>query len=308
MRPVVGRLAPTPSGLLHLGNVLAFGAAWLSVRNAGGRLLLRVEDVDKARARRAIEDAQKTDLAWLGLDWDAEVTRQSEREYQPWLDRLDEHTYLCTCTRAMVRAAGGVYPGTCRGGDRQPNEETGWASEFKRSPTALVRFRVPDGPVAFEDRRWGPQNIDPATIGDPVLRRRDGVFAYPLAVVSDDIADGVTEVVRGSDLLPVTAVQIRLWQALRAQPPTWLHTPLILGSDGKKLSKSHGSTHLGALRDAGWTADEVWRAVLPWLGLPPSSLTEAAADFVPDRGPRGPITVDTTRVPSPGEGLIWRGA
>ncbi|MFK7929155.1 MAG: glutamate--tRNA ligase family protein [Myxococcota bacterium] len=305
-RPVVGRLAPTPSGQLHLGNVIAFATAWLSARGQDGTVVLRVEDVDKARARRSIEDDQKADLEWLGLHWDRETTRQSERDYEPWLQRLAGHTYLCTCTRAMVRAAGGVYPGTCRGGTSAPNVEVGWQSEFKPQQTALTRFRIPEGRVAFVDRRWGAQNVNPASIGDPVLQRRDGVFAYPLAVVSDDIADGVTEVVRGSDLLPVTAVQIRLWQAFNAAPPTWLHSPLVLGSGGKKLSKSHGSVHLGALRDAGWTAPDVWRAILPWLGLSGDNPKDAALSFVPTGGPLGPIVLDTDRLPSPAEGLSWR--
>lgn len=276
-RPVVGRLAPTPSGLLHLGNVVSFAAAWLSVRSQGGTLLLRVEDVDKGRARRHIEDAQKRDLEWLGLHWDRETRRQSERDYRPWLARLTGQTYGCHCTRAMVRAAGGVYPGTCRSLGHLDGR---------------IRFRVPDGVVDFVDRRFGPQQIDPATLGDPVLVRHDGFFTYPLAVVADDIADGVTEVVRGADLLPHSAVHIRLFEALGSAPPTFLHAPLILGRDQKKLSKSHGSAHIGALREAGAAPAEVWRRVLPWLGLVGDSIDEAVRAFTPAAGPPGPITVD----------------
>lgn len=282
MAVAVGRLAPTPSGLLHLGNVLAFGAAWLSVRHAGGRMLLRIEDVDRARARRHIEDAQKRDLEWLGLTWDVEVRRQSARDYAPWMHKLGDRVYGCQCTRAMVRAAGGVYPGTCR--DRGATE-------------GRLRFRLPDGPVAFIDRRFGERRVDPAsTLGDPVIFRHDGFYTYPLAVVADDIEDGVTEVVRGADLLDYTAVQICLYEALGAHPPSWMHSPLLLGTDGKKLSKSHGSLHVGALREAGWSADDVWRRVLPWLGLPASRLTEAIAGFRPDLGPRGPLRVDPETV------------
>jgi glutamyl/glutaminyl-tRNA synthetase len=274
---VVGRLAPTPSGLLHLGNIAAFGLAWLSARAAGGRVLLRVEDVDKPRARRAVEDAQKRDLDWLGLTWDEETRRQSERDYLPWLHLLGDSVYACTCTRAEVADAGGVYPGTCRGAGHL---EGAW------------RFRVPPGEVLFYDRKFGAQRLDPNQLGDPVIRRRDGFFAYPLAVVADDLTDGVTEVVRGADLLPFTAIQVRLWQAFGATPPTWLHAPLILGADGKKLSKSHGSAHIGAWREAGRTPQEVWRVVLPWLGVVGIDTLEGAISALdPARGPRGPIIV-----------------
>ena len=276
MEPIVGRLAPTPSGQLHLGNVVAFGAAWLSARSAGGRLLLRMEDVDRARARRGIEDDQKRDLEWLGLHWDHETRRQSERDYTPWLAALAELTYHCDCSRAEIRAAGGIYPGTCRA---------------KQSGQGSVRFRVPDDVVSFADRTCGPQRVDPASLGDPALRRRDGFFAYTLAVVADDIADGVTEVVRGADLLSFTAIQIRLWEAFGATPPTWMHSPLVLGADGKKLSKSHGSAHVGALRDAGWSPQRVWRQVLPWLGLHGDHIDDALDDFDPAAVERGPITV-----------------
>ena len=123
--------------------------------------------------------------------------------------------------------------------------------------------------------------------------RRDGQVSYNLAVVADDIEDGVNDVVRGSDLLEYTAVQVQLWEAFGAPPPRWLHTPLVLGADGRKLSKSHGSAHVGALRDAGATPGDIWRVVLPWLGLDGvTSLPDALSSWDPDAGPRGPITVD----------------
>jgi len=270
---IVGRLAPTPSGHLHLGNATAFLAAWLSVRAQGGRLLLRIEDVDVGRARAAVAESQRRDLEWLGLGWDAETAPQSTRDYAPWLARLAPHTYFCACARKDVA---GPYPGTCRAAGHAAGK---------------VRFRVPDGAVSFADRACGPRTVDPADQGDPVLRRADGVYAYNLAVVADDIADGVTEVVRGADLLDHTAVQIRLWEALGAAPPTWLHAPLVLGADGKKLSKSHGAQHIGALRDAGRAPRDVLAVILPWLGLDGgASLDEAARAFDPTRIPRGPIT------------------
>ena len=273
---VVGRLAPTPSGLLHLGNALAFGAAWLSAKSQGGRVLLRIEDVDRARARRHIEDEQKRDLEWLGLEWDEETRRQSEREYEPWLDRIREHTYGCHCSRAVVRAAGGVYPGTCR--------DQGFSD-------GRIRFRLPDTEIRFHDRRFGETAVRFKDLGDPVVYRHDHFFTYPLAVVADDITDGVTEVVRGADLLPFTAIQLHLFDVLGAPPPTYLHAPIVLGEDGKKLSKSHGSSHIGAMREAGWTSDQVWRLVLPWLGLDATPLKDAVASFEA-LGPKGSITIE----------------
>jgi glutamyl-Q tRNA(Asp) synthetase len=248
-----GRLAPTPSGRLHLGNVASFGAAWLSARSAGGALLLRVEDIDTERSRPELIDALRDDLTWLGLTWDREVPAQSTRDYADALRQLAPVTYRCTCTRAAVQAAGGVYPGTCR--DAGHTE-------------GAVRLRLPDEVARFVDRRFGAVEVDLTTLGDPVLVRRDGLVGYNLAVVVDDVHDGVDEVVRGADLLEHTAVQACLWRALGARPPTWLHAPLILGPDGRKLGKSHGSKEIAALRAAGCSPADVWRRVLPWLGMP----------------------------------------
>ncbi|MES2641531.1 MAG: glutamate--tRNA ligase family protein [Myxococcota bacterium] len=264
MSSPIGRLAPTPSGLLHLGNALAFGAAWLSVRNAGGRVLLRVEDLDRGRARDDVAAAQRADLVWLGIDWDEEVTPQSQRTYP--LDGLA--TYRCTCNRAARLARGCV----CRDADHA---------------AGVWRFRTPPGSVAFVDRARGPCDIVPED--DPVLVRADGEAAYPLAVVLDDARDGVTEVVRGGDLLDATAVQVRLYEALGLRPPTWLHVPVLLGGDGRKLSKSHGSAGIAALREAGWTPDRVWALLLPLLGLPPGPLAKARLD--PLQIPTGPFVV-----------------
>lgn len=286
-RRVVGRLAPTPSGDLHLGNVCAFGMAWLSARAQHGRVLLRVEDLDRVRARSAVEERLRRDLDWLGLHWDAETPRQSSRTYDEWFDRLAERTYRCACTRASLAASQGVYPGTCR--------------ELRRTQGSL-RLRLPATQVAFEDAHYGPQTVDLSRVGDPILRRRDGQVAYMLAVVADDIRDRVTEVVRGADLLEATAVQAVLWEAFGARWPTWCHAPLVLGKEGVKLSKSHGAEHIGALRDAGWTPADVWRVVLPWLGLDPAhanDLSTAARGFVPRQAVRGPIRVLQTG-PRPG--------
>ncbi len=263
----VGRLAPTPSGHLHLGNALAFGAAFLSARAAHGRLLLRIEDLDRGRARPDVAAAQRDDLLWLGLAWDAETPPQSQRTYAT--DGIP--TYRCPCSRA-VRLARACH---CRAAD-PPRSDGAW------------RFRTPPGAVRFVDRALGPQELVPEE--DPILVRADGEAAYPLAVVVDDARDGVTEVVRGADLLEATATQLRLHEALGLRPPSYLHVPLLLGEDRRKLSKSHGSTELRALRAAGWTADDVWATLLPLLGLPPGPL--ATARLVPERIPRGPCVVD----------------
>ena len=280
---IVGRLAPTPSGRLHLGNVCAAGAAWLSVRQGGGRLRLRIEDVDAGRARREIAEAIRADLAWLGLTCDDETPPQSQRDYAPALARLAPHTYRCACTRAASREAGGACIAGCR---------------TRGLVEGAVRFALPRGIETIVDRARGRTDVDLATLPDPVLQRRDGCCTYTLAVVADDIADGVTEVARGADLADQSAVQAVLWRALGADPPAWLHAPLILGGDGKKLSKSHHAAAVGDLRELGWSAADVWRVVLPWLGLtPPTTATDgravlqhALAAFDAARIPRGPFT------------------
>lgn len=261
---VVGRLAPTPSGELHLGNALAFGAAWLSVRNAGGRLLLRIEDVDRGRARESVAEGQRRDLGWLGLDWDEEVPAQSTRTYS----LAGIPTYRCPCTRQSR-----LYLG-CR-------------CRTKEHDRGAWRFLTPGGAVSFTDRACGKQLF--AEELDPILMRADGEPAYPLAVVVDDGRDGVTEVVRGADLLEATATQIRLQRVLGLRQPTYLHVPVLLGPDGKKLAKSHGSTSISALRATGWAAADVWAQLLPVLGIQGDSLGEAL--LTPSAILRGPCSV-----------------
>jgi glutamyl-tRNA synthetase len=263
---IVGRLAPTPSGHLHLGNALAFGAAWLSARSAGGRVILRIEDIDRGRARPDIAAAQRDDLQWLGIDWDEEAAAQSTRRY----DIGATPAYFCDCNRA-TRLAGGCH---CR----DANKTRG-----------TVRFRTPQGEVAFVDRAQGAQSLPPGD--DPVLMSSDGQPMYTLAVVVDDARDGVTEVVRGSDLLDATPAQIRLHEALGLRVPTYLHTPILLGPDSKKLSKSHGSTELRALRAAGWTPERIWARLLPLLGQK-DSLATAKTSFDLERIPLGPFVIE----------------
>jgi len=279
---IVGRLAPTPSGRLHLGNVCAAGAAWLSVRQRDGRLLLRIEDVDAGRARLDIADGIRADLDWLGLGCDAEMPPQSARDYGAALARLAPHTYHCGCTRAASREAGGGCVAGCR---------------TRGLTTGAIRFALPRATETIVDRARGRTDVDLATLADPVLRRRDDCDTYTLAVVADDVADGVTEVARGADLADQSAVQAVLWRALGAEPPQWLHAPLILGGDGRKLSKSHRAAAVGDLRELGWSAGDVWRTVLPWLGLTPHDtatdgpalLQHALPSFDAARIPRGPF-------------------
>jgi glutamyl-queuosine tRNA(Asp) synthetase len=260
----IGRFAPSPTGELHLGNLRTALASWLSVRAQGGRWLVRMEDVDGARCRGTLGDAQLRDLAALGLESDGPVLWQSRRQgaYQAALQRLFQagRLYPCACTRkdlaTMASAPHGEdglrpYPGTCR--DRP--------LPFLR-PDAL-RFRLPDGPVTWEDRLLGPQADDPGRLtGDPLLHRRDGCYAYHLAVVVDDGAQGVTEVVRGVDLRGVTATQIRVQEALGLARPAYAHLGLVTAPGGARLGKRDGALGLALLAHRGITAGQV----LGWLG------------------------------------------
>ena len=284
-----GRLAPTPSGDLHLGNVTAFAAAWLSARQAGTPLLLRMEDVDTGRARPEVEARQRATLQWLGLDWDRETPRQSERRYDSALEKLGDLAYRCECSRRAIRAADG---------------RCGMGCADKPLTHGALRLRTDDTVVAFTDRRHGPQRIASGVQGDPVLVRSDGLVAYPLAVVVDDVRDGVSEVVRGDDLLQFTAPQLLLWHALGGVPPTWCHTPLVLGPDGRKLGKSHGSISVDALRDTGWAREHILRCVLGWLGCPTPHLHEAVAHFDPALIPTGSVQI-TSGVNVPPDALTW---
>ncbi len=261
-RGPVGRFAPSPSGVLHLGNLRTALASWLSVRAAGGRWVLRLEDVDRARCRRDLGEAQLRDLERLELDWDGPVVWQSDREeaYRGALAALkaQDRLYGCRCSRkdlatlaSAPHASDGLrpYPGTCR--------NRGWVDG------AALRCRLPEGHVAWEDRVLGPQVDDPAQLtGDPILHRRDGCYAYHLAVVVDDGAQGITEVVRGGDLREVTATHIRLQQALGMLSPAYAHLALVPGPGGQRLGKRAGALGLGELAGRGICP----RTVLGWLG------------------------------------------
>ena len=275
-RPVVGRLAPTPSGMLHLGNICAFAAAWLSVRSQRGTLLYRVEDIDTTRARDHIAVGQQQDLQWLRFDWDHQVAHQSTLTYAAQLMQLSDVTYRCPCTRAAIKQRGGIHDPECKNQGHQQG---------------ATRLTLPETTLHFHDGLWGHQHIPLTAHQDPILVRRDGLISYTLAVVTDDIRDGVTEVVRGADLLEATAIQLVLWERLGAKPPTWIHAPLILGGDGRKLSKSHSATEIRALRERGFTREDIWRFVFPWLGITRASSLREALPYQAAQMERGPIEV-----------------
>ena len=250
---VVGRFAPSPSGRMHLGNVFAALLAWLSARHADGELLLRIEDLDPDRCRPEYSVQLKEDLHWLGLDWDREGQQQSLRGdvYREAFAMLEEKqlVYPCFCSRGELHAASAphasdgtpIYAGTCR---------TLTAAERERKTRQPAwRLQVPDRVYGFCDHLQGyrEENLM-QECGDFIIRRSDGVYAYQLAVVVDDAAMGVTEVVRGRDLLGSTPRQLYLQEMLGYPKPEYMHVPLLLSEDGRRLSKRDRDLDLGILR------------------------------------------------------------
>ena len=279
---VVGRFAPSPSGRMHLGNVMSALLCWLSARSAGGRLVLRIEDIDPERSRDEYARFIIEDLRFLGLDWDEGEGaggahgpyRQSGRTlvYEEALRRLDAMglLYPCFCSRAELHdvtraphASDGrlIYGGRCRNLNVQERAEL----SARRRPS--LRLRVPDETIRFVDGLCGPQaqNLR-EECGDFIVRRSDGAFAYQLAVVVDDIAMGVTQVVRGRDLLDSTPRQLYLYRLLGARPPAYYHVPLLLAPDGRRLSKRERDLDLGALR-ARYGAEEIMGRLAFLTGL-----------------------------------------
>lgn len=248
----VGRLAPSPTGALHLGNVRTFMIAWLRARKAGGRILMRMEDLDHPKDKPGADRAAIEDLKWLGFDWDEEYVQSRRKElYRAALERLQAQNlvYPCVCTRKDVQAAQSAphageqlyYPGTCREKHLEWTDKACW--RFKTPETSRVEFTD-----VFAGRFV--QNVA-EKLGDfPLARDRYGA-GYTLAVVVDDAAMGVTEVVRGDDLLPATPAQILLQRALGLPTPAYCHVPLLVGPDGRRLAKRHGDSRICRYRAEG---------------------------------------------------------
>ncbi len=314
-RPVRGRLAPSPTGHLHLGNAWSFLLAWLAARAPGGQLVLRLEDIDPERSRREFADALLADLRWLGLDWDEgpdvggpcgpyEQGQRLER-YAAALEDLARagRVYPCFCTRKELRELASAphavlagdgslaYPGTCRELDDAQR-----AKLLRQGRKPALRLRCDELRLDFADLLAGPQSMTLAECGgDFALRRSDGVFAYQLAVVLDDIAMGITQVLRGDDILTSTPRQLYLYRLLGATPPSHAHVPLVQNTQGERLAKRHQSLTLAELRAAGVSAQAVvgylaWRAGLQRKPQPctPHSLLPG---FRLAALPRGPIVL-----------------
>ncbi|MFN9755870.1 MAG: tRNA glutamyl-Q(34) synthetase GluQRS [Planctomycetota bacterium] len=299
----MGRLAPSPTGALHLGNARTFLLAWLSARSRGGTVLLRIEDIDGPRVKPEATAQTIEDLRWLGLDWDGDVAVQSTRldRYRAAADRLvaQGRAYPCVCTRSEIEDAasapheagddGPVYPGTCRG--RFPDLAAARAATG-REPA--LRCRVDVAAVPFDDGFAGAQ---PGRVrGDFVVQKRDGGPAYQLAVVVDDAAQGVSEVLRADDLLPSTPRQLLLYDALGLPAPRFLHVPLVVGADGRRLAKRHGDTSLRAFRRAGVAREQLVGHLAHLCGLRPRGGRCTPRDLLAGCDlavvPRGPVRGD----------------
>ena len=267
-----GRFAPSPTGPLHFGSLVAALASWLDARAAGGRWLLRIEDLDRPRCMPGAVEAILGALQRFGLYWDGEVVRQSARLdlYQAALERLGAHAYWCSCTRREIAdsslglATDGapIYPGTCRAGTTRPRR--------------ALRLRTAAQVIAFEDRVQGPQaQVLERDIGDFVLYRADGLFAYQLTVVVDDAEQAISDVVRGADLLDSTPRQIHLQRLLGVPTPRYLHVPVVVDAAGEKMSKQTGAAPIEP-------SMQTIRKALRFLGQPDAAtLDEAVANWNP---------------------------
>jgi glutamyl-tRNA synthetase len=288
----ITRLAPSPTGALHLGNARTFLINWLLARRNGWRILLRIEDIDGPRIRKGADRQAIDDLQWLGIDWDDGPIYQSTRlrAYQTALQSLlaDGHAYPCVCSRSEVHSAASaphaedgaaVYPGTCRGRFNNVSEAIRISG---REPA--IRFRVPDETVSFTDRFSGNQSYDVAReLGDFVIAKADGTPAYQLAVVIDDAEMGVTHVVRGDDLVDSTPRQLLLYRALglSEKQPHYYHLPLVTGPDGRRLAKRHGDTRLSFYRERKVSAARVLQLLARWCSLNVTKEPTIAADLLP---------------------------
>ena len=304
-----GRFAPSPTGDLHLGSAATALLTWLAGRVAGGTLVMRIEDIDTPRVVEGAEERQLDDLRWLGLDWDegpdvggpCEPYRQSERHdhYERALTRLADGglTFRCDCSRREIAVAsaphpgeeGPRYPGTCR-----PH---GMRERPAKRPAA-IRLAVPPRTIRVDDRFQGVFTHDvAAAVGDFVLRRGDGIWAYQLAVVVDDLAMGITEVVRGADLLASAPRQALLAELLGGRAPAFAHGPMLVATDRGRLAKRVGGRTIRAERDAGRTAAEVGGRLAHLLGLTPSPTPVTPGELLTDFDPTRLAGVASVEVP-----------
>ncbi len=300
--PSRGRLAPSPTGRLHLGHARSFLLAWWQMRSLGGEIVLRMDDLDSERSSPAFEEGILEDLTWLGIDWDGPVQRQSERAhlYDEAVQALASKglIYPCVCTRSELADArsaphigeeGPPYPGTCRGrftSHHHALQETQRASAW--------RFRVLPGAHSFEDGCAGryTENVS-SHVGDFPVTRRDGCAAYQLAVVVDDATSQISHILRGDDLLSSTLRQIQLQEALGLPTPHYFHVPLVTDQRGLRLAKRHDSLSLDALRQSGISA----RSIVSWAATS-AGLTGSPARTAPEWIERF-SAVDLIRTPVP---------
>lgn len=304
------RLAPSPTGALHLGNGRTFLVNWVLARQQGWRVLLRIDDLEGPRIKPGADSQAIQDLGWLGLDWDEPPAWQSRRTeaYAAALEALIQAgaVYPCTCTRSEIALASGgreepdqaaFYPGTCRGRYATPAE-----AKCATGRDAALRFMVLEREICFEDSFLGRQCFfGQRDIGDFIVRKSDGEWGYQLANVVDDAEAGVTHIVRGEDLLASAPRQILIYEALglQAKRPQYTHLPLVVGPDGRKLGKRHGDTRLSYLREAGVSAGQVRHLLARWSGWAPSeletSLEEWLERFVLKHLPRPRVVYDDDR-------------
>jgi glutamyl-tRNA synthetase len=301
-----GRFAPSPTGRIHLGNARSALLGWLQARAAGGRFLLRIEDLDRARCKPQFLDDLYRDLEWLGLDWDEPPLIQSQRDasYREALERLERagRVYPCFCTRAEIARAASAPHGLSEEGPRYPGTCAGLApeaaTERARTRVPALRFRAAPGEWCFEDGLHGRTCQDVAAlVGDFVVRRNDGVASYQLAVVVDDAASGITDVLRGDDLLSSTPRQLQLYEALGLEAPRFWHVPLVLGEDGKRLAKREGAFAVAELRERRLPVESVLGLLAAWSGLGdggPVTLAELVRRFRPELLPREPVVAPET--------------
>ena len=305
---VTGRLAPSPTGLLHLGHARTFLIAWWYTRSRGGRMLLRIEDLDGQRASQRFVDAALCDLEWLGMDWDGDPSIQSAHleRFEAAIESLLESrkAYACVCRRGDLATAQNAphagdreprYPGTCRGRFASVRD-----AERESGRPAGVRLVVPPGAVTIHDVIAGDFTADVAAeVGDFLIARRGGSPAYQLAVVVDDAAEGVTEVVRGADLLSSSVRQWHVRRALGLSHPSFAHAPLVTDASGRRLAKHADDLALAELRERG--ADP--RAIVRWVaentGMPTGELA-SASELLPvfrlENVPRGELRLDAAAI------------